>query len=279
MGKAMGGVVESGGDPNPLWHAHTGFDWSELTQPEHMMELGGVLEDLGWAGGATSYMAAMTQFASLAPGFATAGRTGAALFDGVAARRDGEGWMLDGVGRHVLDGDRAELCAVVTNAGVFVMCSAVVVTDRAEMADSPWHTADVMISGVRVGERNRSRVDPGRARQIALTGMALTTIGACRRVLDLTGEHHRRTRLGMTDDLNTVVTRARELAYVAAQRIAGCHPDRARAARVARAAACECRSVALRSARGLFSGPTAPGWEKELRLALARAVAADSVRP
>src|SRR5919198_263910 len=101
-------VAEDDADPAALWKFYVGLGWTELTDPADAVELAIVLEELGRATDPTPYLATMTQFAPLAPGVADPGQTGAAVFGGVTAHRDGAGWLLDGTARHVLDGDRAE---------------------------------------------------------------------------------------------------------------------------------------------------------------------------
>nr|WP_322769030.1 hypothetical protein [Frankia sp. Cr1] len=143
-------------EPAPLWRVYADLGWTELIEPAETVELAIVLEELGWATDPTPYLATMTWFAPLAPGVLRPGQSATAVFDGVTARRDGDGWLLDGTARHVLDGDRADWLAVVT---------------------------EVSFSQVRVTEHDRSTADPERARHLALTGLALAMVGSCRRIL------------------------------------------------------------------------------------------------
>src|SRR5699024_8709685 len=84
-----------------------------------------------------------------------AGAPGAAVFDGVAAHRDAEGWVLNGTALHVLDGDRADRLAVVTDAGVFLVDAAAVDARRASIFDPTLHVADVSFAGVHVPDAAR----------------------------------------------------------------------------------------------------------------------------
>ena len=72
------------------------------------------------------------------------------MFEGVSARRDAEGWVLDGTARHVLDGDRGERLAVVTPAGVFVVGADQVTARRTSVFDPVLHVGEVSFAGVRV---------------------------------------------------------------------------------------------------------------------------------
>ncbi len=76
-----------------------------------------MLEELGRATDPTPFLATMTQFAPLAADRSNPTSSGTAVLSGVTARRDADGWVLDGIARHVLDGDRADRLAVVTDAG------------------------------------------------------------------------------------------------------------------------------------------------------------------
>ncbi|PQM49053.1 hypothetical protein C1Y40_00720 [Mycobacterium talmoniae] len=113
-------VAEEGADTSPLWKVYVDLGWLELNEPANAVELAIVLEELGRATDPTPLLATMTQFAPLAgEHYEASGEVGAAVFGGVAAHRDAEGWVLDGTALHVLDGDRADRLAVVTESGCF----------------------------------------------------------------------------------------------------------------------------------------------------------------
>jgi alkylation response protein AidB-like acyl-CoA dehydrogenase len=124
------GVVDEGVDPAPLWQVYAGLGWTDLVDLAETVELAILLEELGRATDPTPYLETMTQFAPLAPHVAQPGESGTAVLDGVTARRDGGGWLLDGGACHVLDGDRADWLAVVTEAGVFAVPAAEVTATR-----------------------------------------------------------------------------------------------------------------------------------------------------
>ncbi|NKQ51476.1 acyl-CoA dehydrogenase [Amycolatopsis sp. K13G38] len=278
------GVVDRGEDPAPPWRVYSGLGWTELTEPESAVELAIVLEELGRATDPTPYLATMTQFAPLAPGVAEPGQTGAAAYDGVTARRDGDGWVLEGTAKHVLDGDRADWLAVVTAEGVFPVPATRVNAKRIPVFDPVLHVAEVSFTGVRV--RERSEADPALARQIALTGMALTMVGACRRVLELTLEHvGTRKQFGKiigsfqavkhkAADMHVAIERAAALAYFAALTIAEADPRRRVAAAMAKASAGECQSVVFANGMQLH-GAMGFTWENDLQFALKRAKAGE----
>jgi alkylation response protein AidB-like acyl-CoA dehydrogenase len=279
-------VADKGADPDGLWESYIGLGWTELTGPDAMVELAIVLEELGRATDPTPYLATMTQFVPLAPEFAEPGVSGTAVYSGVSAVRDGAGWLLSGTARHVLDGNRARQVAVVTEAGVFVVPATDVRTCREAVLDPVLHVGEVTFPGVRVRDENYVRTDPERARHIALTGLALTMVGACRRVLDLVLEHVRtRHQFGVpigsfqavkhkAADMHIAIERARALAYFAALTIRADDPRRRLAASMAKAAAGECQSLVFRHGMQLF-GAMSFTWENDLQFALKRAKAGE----
>jgi alkylation response protein AidB-like acyl-CoA dehydrogenase len=280
------GIVDDGMDPAPLWQVYAEQGWTALTDPAEAVELAIVLEELGRATDPTPYLATMTQYAPLAQEPPAPGMRGAAVYDGVTACRDGAGWLLSGTGRYVLDGDRADRLAVVTGAGVFVVDGADVTATRTDVFDPLLHVADVRVGPVRVPDSARGPADPDRGRHLALTGLAVTMVGACQRILDLTLEHVRtRTQFGApigsfqavqhtAADMHVAIERARALAYFAALTIAADDPRRPVAASMAKAAAGECQSVVFRGGYQLF-GAMGYTWENDLQFALKRAKAGE----
>ena len=280
------GIAEDGVDPAPLWTVYIDAGWTELTDPENAVELAIVLEELGRATDPTPFLATLTQFAPLAGDRFDPQRAGTAVYSGVTAHRDAQGWVLDGTARHVLDGDRADTLAVVTQAGVFVVDSDVALARRSPVFDPVLHIAEVSFSGVRVPDAARVRTDPEKARHVALTGMAITTVGACQRILDLALEHAKqRQQFGVAIgsfqavqhkavDMHIATERARALAYFAALTIAADDPRRRLAAAMAKAAAGEAQSVVFRHGLQLF-GAMGFTWENDLQFALKRAKAGE----
>ncbi|MCX5044210.1 acyl-CoA/acyl-ACP dehydrogenase [Aldersonia sp. NBC_00410] len=275
-------IVDNGADPSPLWKTYIDLGWTEMTESDTIVELAIVLEELGRATDPTPFLATMTQFAPLAPEFTKPDQTGTAVYGGVSVRRDGSEWLLNGTARYVLDGDRADRFAVVTGAGVFVVPAADVAAVRSPIFDPALHVAEVSFTGVRVSDDARSAVDPERARHLALAGLALTTVGACQRILDLVVEHvGNRKQFGVpigsfqavkhkAADMHVAIERARALAYYAALTIAEDDPRRRVAASMAKAAAGECQSLVFRHGVQLF-GAMGFTWENDLQFALKRA--------
>lgn len=189
-------IAEGDGDRDPsapLWKSYVANGWTELTDVEETVELGLLVEELGRATDPTPYLATLTQFNPLAPEAVDPKLSGAAVYDGVTAARVADGWELDGTARHVLDGDRAERIAVSTPAGVFVVGADKFSARRVPVFDPVLHVAEVTFDRVRVAPGDRvvaAHTDhAARAKDVALTGLALTMVGACQRVLDMVLEH------------------------------------------------------------------------------------------
>ena len=279
-------IAENGVDPTSLWKTYIDAGWTELTDPENAVELAIVLEELGRATDPTPFLATLTQFAPLAGDRFDPQQAGTAIYGGVTARRDADGWVLDGTAHHVLDGDRAERLAVVTEAGVFVVASGDVVVRRSPVFDPILHIAEVSFAGVRIADDARVHVDAEKARHVALTGMAITTVGACQRILDLVLEHvKQRQQFGVAIgsfqavqhkavDMHVATERARALSYFAALTIAADDPRRRLAAAMAKASAGEAQAVVFRHGLQLF-GAMGFTWENDLQFALKRAKAGE----
>jgi len=283
------GIAEGdadGADALSLWRTYTEACWTELTDPENAVELAIVLEELGRATDPTPYLATLTQFAPLVGDRFDPLSAGAAVYSGVSAVRDAEGWVLSGTDRFVLDGDRAERLAVVTPAGVFLIDPSLVTTRRVDVFDPVLHVAEVSLAGVHVADADRLPVDTERARHIALMGMAITMVGACQRILDLALEHAKsRQQFGVAigtfqaiqhkaADMHVAIERARALSYFAALTIAADDPRRRLAAAMAKASAGECQALVFRHGLQTF-GAMGFTWENDLQFALKRAKAGE----
>lgn len=279
-------VAEQGVDPTPLWQSYIDQGWTELTDSENAVELAIVLEELGRATDLTPYLATMTQYAPLAGDHFDAARAGTAVYSGVTANRDATGWVLTGTAHHVLEGDRAQNLAVVTDGGVFLVDAAKVSAKRSPVFDPVLHVAEVSFDDVHVDDADRIHVDAEKARHLALTGMAVTMVGACQRVLDLALEHvKQRQQFGVAIgsfqavqhkavDMHVAIERARALSYFAALTIAADDPRRRLASAMAKAAAGECQAVVFRHGLQLF-GAMGFTWENDVQFALKRAKAGE----
>ncbi|MBX7453762.1 acyl-CoA dehydrogenase family protein [Mycolicibacterium poriferae] len=279
-------IAENGVDPAPLWTSYLEAGWTELTDPENAVELAIVLEELGRATDPTPFLATLSQFAPLVGDRFDPMSAGAAVFSGVSAIRDVDGWVLTGTDRFVLDGDRADRLAVVTPAGVFVVGADQVTTRRVDIFDPVLHVAEVSFPGIHVADSERLSADTERAHHVALMGMAITMVGACQRILDLVVEHAKsRQQFGVAigtfqavqhkaTDMYVAIERARALAYFAALTIAADDPRRRLAAAMAKASAGECQSLVFKHGIQLF-GAMGFTWENDLQFALKRAKAGE----
>jgi hypothetical protein len=238
-----------------LWSTYQNLGWLEAPP----VELAIVLEELGYLADPTPFLATATWFAPLA---------------GRLPRGAGTG-VCDGTGRYVLDADRADEIALLTRDGVVVVRGADLPVQRAETLDPTLHLAHVTAPGLVPGIPD-----------LTLMGLAITTVGACRRILDLTVAHvKQRVQFGVpigsfqavkhkAADMYVAIERARALAYFSALTIAEDDPRRARAARMAKAAAGECQRVVFAHGIQLF-GAMGLTWENELQIYLKRAKAGD----
>lgn len=279
-------VAEDGADTEPLWKLYRELGWTELNDPASAVELAIVLEALGHAADPTPFLATLSQFAPLAGDRFDPGQSGTAVYSGVTARRDAEGWVLDGTARHVLDGDRVDQVAVVTEAGVFLVAADQLSARRESVFDPVLHVADLSFREVRVPDGDRLNTDRERARHTALTGMAITMVGACQRILDMVLEHVRsRHQFGVpigsfqavqhkAADMHVAVQRARSLSYFAALTISADDPRRRLAAAMAKASAGECQSLVFRHGLQLH-GAMGFTWENDVQFALKRAKAGE----
>jgi alkylation response protein AidB-like acyl-CoA dehydrogenase len=286
------GVAENGADAGPsvdaLWKAYVDAGWTELTDPENAVELAIVLEEMGRSCDPTPFLSTLTQFAPLVGDRFDPLSSGAAVYSGVGAVRDADGWVLSGTDRFVLDGDRAERLAVVTAAGIFLIDAGDhVTTRRVDVFDPVLHVAEMSFAGLHVADSERlAAVDAERAHHVALMGMAVTMVGACQRILDLALEHAKsRHQFGVpigsfqaiqhkAADMHVAIERARALSYFAALTISADDPRRRIAAAMAKASAGECQSLVFRHGLQTF-GAMGFTWENDVQFALKRAKAGE----
>ncbi|GGN36668.1 acyl-CoA dehydrogenase family protein [Streptomyces fuscichromogenes] len=237
------------------WSTYRRLGWLEAPP----FELTLILEELGYAADPTPFLATATWFAPLT------GR----LPDGSGTA------VFDGTGRYVLDADRADEVALLTPDGVVVVPGAELAARRVPVLDANLHVAEVETGALAEGVPD-----------LALTGLAATAVGACRRILDLSLEHvRRRVQFGRplgsfqavkhkAADMHVAIERARALTHFSALTIAEDDPRRTRAAHMAKAAAGECQRVVFRHGLQLF-GAMGFTWENELQHHLKRAQACD----
>jgi len=240
-----------------LWKTYTELGWMEAPP----VELAIVLDELGYVADPTPFLASATWFAPLAGRLPEGSGTG----------------VFDGAGRFVLDADRADEVALLTSKGVQVVSGAEIHAERLVVFDSRLHVAHVTAAGHEL---------VAGVPDLALMGLAATTVGACRRILDLVVAHvKQRHQFGVpigsfqavkhkAADMYVAIERARVLAYFAALTIAEEDPRQHRAALMAKAAAGECQQVVYRNGFQLF-GAMGFTWENELHIYLKRALATD----
>jgi alkylation response protein AidB-like acyl-CoA dehydrogenase len=240
-----------------LWATYLDLGWLEAPP----VELAIVLEELGYAADPTPFLATATWFAPLA---------------GRLPRGSGTG-VFDGAGRFVLDADRADEIALVTHSGVVVLDGSQVHARRLDVFDPTLHLAHV----------DAPDLAPG-VPDLALMGLAISTVGSCRRILDLVVGHvKQRVQFGRpigsfqavkhkAADMYVAIERARALAYFSALTIAEDDPRRGKAASMAKAAAGECQRLCFQHGFQLF-GAMGYTWENELQIHLKRAKAGDQL--
>lgn len=247
-----------GAPEDQLWAMYLELGWLEAPP----VELAIILEELGYVADPTPFLATATWFAPLAGRLPNGSGTG----------------VFDGAGRYVLDADRADEVALLTRGSVRIVPGGELATERVATFDHRLHIAHLaagelvdLVEGIP---------------ELALMGLAVTTVGACRRILDLVVAHvKQRHQFGApigsfqavkhkAADMYVAIERARALAYYSALTIAADDPRRTRAAHMAKAAAGECQRVVFANGFQLF-GAMGFTWESELQIYLKRVVAGD----
>ena len=319
-------VVEDGHDPADLWATLTALDWPALALDPEVGGLGMtwvdqavVLEELGYAAAPGPFLATTTQFVPaireigsddersrfLGP-VARGESTGTLAIDEGAgtwdpadvvatATADGAGWVLTGTKDFVIDGDTATEVAVALRVGDELRLA---VVPGSDLGSEPLYPIDpttrharIHLDGVHIdGDRLLGTGDATdavrRALEESATAVALTTVGACQRILDLDlGHVKERHQFGVPigsfqavkhklADMYRDVERARALGYFAALCLADDDPRRERAAAMAKASAGECQRRVVQDGLQLFGG-IGYTWEHDLHLYLRRAKVGD----
>ncbi|MET0728495.1 MAG: acyl-CoA dehydrogenase family protein [Acidimicrobiales bacterium] len=319
-------VVDDDHDPSDLWSTLCRLDWPGLAIPVESggvgasaVELAIVLEQLGYVGDPTPFLATTSQFVPVVLGcgdaeqrerflgpVAAEGRSGTLALAGadgrwdprspaVEARKVGDQWELRGTATFVLDGDRARELAVLagTTGGleVFVVPGEAVLARRTPALDEVLHVAEVSFDGAVVGEDRRlAGPDAGagfeRALDEAVMGLAMMTVGACQRALDMVIEYvSGRQQFGVpvgsfqavkhkAVDMYMAIERAQALGYFAALTIAEGDERRSLAASMAKAAAGDAQRIVFQHSIQLFGG-IGFTWENDVHLYLRRAKAGE----
>lgn len=310
-------VFEGKDDGSSFWKTLVENDWPGLAIDEAdggsgatAVELIIAIEQLGWGGDPTPYLATTTQYVPLVQECATdaqrgellgaicSGGTGAAAFsaDTVSARADGDGWVLSGTAKDVVDADRADRIAVVAatgdGLGVFVVPADAVTITRQPSFDPALHVATVTFDGARVGAEGALTgtddvaASVVRAGELAVTGLSALMVGACQRAFEIVLDHiKQRHQFGvpigsfqavkhMAVDVYVVIERARALAQFAALAIAEDDERRNLAPSLAKAAAGDCQRLTAKHGIQLFGG-LGYTWENDVQLYVKRAKAGE----
>lgn len=310
-------VFEGKDDGSSFWKTLVANDWPGLAVAEEdggsgatAVELIIALEQLGWGGDPTPFLATTTQYVPLVQECGTAEQrhellgavcgggtgTGAWAAETVSATADGDGWVLSGTAAHVVDGDRADRIAVVANTGgglgVFVVDADAVTATREGSFDPALHVATVVFDGARVGvERALTGATDVQAAVIragewAVTGLSAQMVGACQRAFEIVLDHiKQRHQFGvpigsfqavkhMAVDVYVVIERARALAQFAALAIAEDDERRNLAPSLAKAAAGDCQRLTAKHGIQLFGG-LGYTWENDVQLYVKRAKAGE----
>jgi alkylation response protein AidB-like acyl-CoA dehydrogenase len=245
------------------WSTYAELGWAEAPP----VELAIVCEELGYVADPTPFLATATWFAPLAGRLPRDNQSGTGVFDGA--------------GRYVLDADRAGEVALLTRDGVTIVPGEALTKERLGTFDQRLHVAHV--AGV---EKAAGSALTAGVPDLALMGLAVTTVGACRKILDMTVEYvKQRHQFGVpigsfqavkhkAADMYVAIERAKVLAYFAALTLAEQDPRAHRAALMAKAAAGECQRVVFTNGLQLH-GAIGFTWENELQFYLKRAVAGD----
>jgi alkylation response protein AidB-like acyl-CoA dehydrogenase len=312
-------VAEKGGPADDLWARMVELGWPALTVPEScgglglgFIELVVVLEELGRAVAPGPLLATVTQFV---PAVRQAGSTeqqrrflaavasgsltgSLASGDGVTGRRTGNGWVLDGQARHVLDGDRADELVVAARVddgvGLFVVSAESVRATPVAALDATRPLATVELDAVAVGE-DRALGTPGqdgpaldRVLEEAAVALATETVGTCQSIFDLALDHAKeRHQFGVPigsfqavkhkfADMLVALERARATCYFAALTIAEDDDRRTLAASVAKSAAGDAQRLIAEEGIQVLGG-IGYTWEHDMHLYVKRAKTGDAL--
>ncbi len=290
-----------------LWSMLVELGWPATGVPEAdgglgltFVETGLVVEELARVVAPSPFVATVTQFAPLIRGaggdgdwlarVADGSITGAAVFDGaVTATPSAGAFVLNGIARYVLDGATADEIAVVVNEHVFVVPSPAVRATPIAVIDPTMPLAHNVLDGVEVsGGRVTTDVpsDVQRARDEAVTAMALSVVGTCRVIFETTLEYAKvREQFGKPigsfqalkhrfATMYLALEKASSLAYFAALTIAEDDERRSMAASMAKAAASDCQRLMVTDGLQLHGG-IGFTWENDLHFWLKRAKSAD----
>jgi alkylation response protein AidB-like acyl-CoA dehydrogenase len=331
-GAAMEGSARTAGSDR-LWARMVDLDWPALTVPADCGGLGGdfldlaiVAEELGRATAPGPFLATVSQFApvvrelgtdqqrqrflgpvatgTMTGTLALAERSWAPEDVTLVVRSTGEGWVLDGIKRYVIEGGRADEVAVVGRdtdgqVGVWVVpqagAAAAMTCAPVTALDDSRQLATLRFDGVAVGPDRRLGL-PGvdiaagleRALQEATTAFSLEALGTCQTIFDLALRHAMdRQQFGVPigsfqavkhrfADLLIALERARATCYFAAATIVADDERRRLAVAMAKAALGECQRFVAQEGIQLLGG-IGYTWEHDMHLFVKRVKTADAL--
>lgn len=217
-------VIDGEGADEDLWKTVVGLDWPGIAigtgaggSGATTVELGLVIEQLGYVADPTPFLATTTQYVPVIEAstdgeqrhrflaaVASGGRGTLALADAhgrwdpirppVRAERTDGGWHLTGHASWVIDGDRADEIAVLADAPDGPLAVVVPRTEATITRDTAFdltlHVTTVDLTGVVVpDDRVLALEDPtaafAAATEVAITGLSLMMVGACQRAFDM----------------------------------------------------------------------------------------------
>ena len=317
-------AVHEGSDTSDeLWARMVELYWPALGIAEAagglgmgFVEVALLAEELGRAAAPGPLLAVASQFtpmlaeagaSGLLAEVATGARVGALAYAergrwepaavATAAVPGGDGWSLTGTKQAVLGGAHADSFAVIARAdsgelGVFLVSRDALVVEMPDVIDPGLGLADLMLDDVPATVLLAPDVDVTepleRVTQQAAVAMALHTVGACRRIFEVTLEYAKVREqydkvIGSFQalkhrfaDMFLAVERANAVGYYAALAIAENDPARAEAAHVAKAAAGDCQRLLVQDGLQLHGG-IGYTWENDLHFLLKRAKAGDAL--
>lgn len=324
--QAVRRVFEDGDDGGDIWKQTTELGWTALGVPESagglgygFVEVGLLAEELGRAAAPAPLLATTSQFT---PALIAAGaddllarvaeghlrgtlalaEQGSWSLDRIATRaeRDGDGWRLSGTKDWVIAAAASDAVAVVARdaasgeLGLFVV-EDLVSNDAARVKrnvsiDAGLLSADLVFDGCRA----RVLLEPGPdvaekladVRTYAVAAMALHTVGACRKLFEMTLAYAKIRKqydrvIGSFQalkhrfaDMYLSVERATALCYYAAVAVAEGDPVRTEAVHLAKSIAGECQRLVVGDSLQLHGG-LGYTWEQDLHFWLKRGKAGE----
>ena len=299
--------VDAGVDK--LWATLVELGWPAIGVPEAdgglgltFVETGLVVEELARVVAPSPFVATVTQFAPLIrecggdgdwlARVAEGAITATAVFEGdVSVEATGAGWKISGVATNVLDGASADEIAVVAGNHLLVVPASAVAIAPLDVIDATMPLANLRFENVEVGGERVTADVPSevqRARDEAVTAMALSVVGTCRVIFESTLEYAKvREQFGKPigafqalkhrfAKMYLELEKASSLAYFAALCIAEDDDRRTLAASMAKAQASECQRLLVTDGLQLHGG-IGFTWENDLHFWLKRAKSADAM--